>query len=94
MVLRGRAGTTDLALSSLLSLTWALRMLVVQSHISSSSVQDRYLGGIKGELKRREKVTDKGLENKNTRRWRSGSRAGPQERSQARRYSQVHLLQY
>ena len=37
----GRAGPTDLALSSLLPLTWALRMLVVQSHISSSSVQDR-----------------------------------------------------
>lgn len=39
-------------------------MLVVQSHISSSSAQDRYLGGIKGELRRSEKVTDKGMEDK------------------------------
>lgn len=35
---------------------------MVQSHISSSSVQDRYLGGIKGEFRRRKKVTDKGME--------------------------------
>lgn len=36
-------GTRSPAYSLFLLLTWALRMLVVQSHISSSSVQDRQL---------------------------------------------------
>lgn len=36
-------GTRSPAFSLFLLLTWALRMLVVQSHISSSSVQDRQL---------------------------------------------------
>lgn len=58
-----RAWTTELSLSSPF-FTWALRMLVVQSHISSSSVQDRYLGVIRGEFRRREKVTAIGTEDR------------------------------